>query len=172
MPCPTQVIDFDGNLGHVHHLINDIKPHVFGGWSASIIALAMLAYNAELDFVYREQDVLAFGPYIDTMYSEIGHAGMIFGNYTGMPCAQSLFLVKHAAIPDFVKDYLSMGGDRDIQNLPEHKFANLERMDDRKYKRFSFGYDRSRPINFDDPVWYAQRFTPDEIRDLHIKGMV
>jgi hypothetical protein len=172
LPCPSDLISLDGNLGHVHHLIHKLKPHYLGGWSASVIALAMIAYNAELDFIYREQDVLAFGPYVERMYSEIGDAKMIFGSIREMPCAQSLFLIKHDFIPDFIRDYMMLGNDRDIQSLPEHKFKKLEESSPLLYRRFGFGYDRDRPFNTDDTVWYAQQLSAEEMRGLYRKGLL
>lgn len=172
MPCPAQDIQIPGNLGHVHHLLNDLNPYNHCGWSAAAIILAMMAYNNETDFIFREQDVLAFGPYIERMYQEIGDAGMIFGSYSHMPCAQSLFLVKHHFIPIFVRDYLTQGSDRDRHNLTEHKFRAMEGIHPKAYKRFSFGYDRDRPITYEDAVWYGQKISQEEIDELRKRGML
>src|SRR5687767_917581 len=47
------VVSLEQNCGHLHALIGKEeprKPHVLCGWSASVLALAMIAYNAESDF--------------------------------------------------------------------------------------------------------------------------
>lgn len=171
-------IPLQGNCGHVHQLIGKqepAKPHEFCGWSASVITGAMLAYTNETDFVYLEQDALAFGPVIEKMYEECGDAKMIFGRKMQaapwMPCAQSLFLIKHEFIPDFVRFYINAGADRDIKgsqalNLPEHKFMKLKEWFPDLVTQFGFGYDRERPIDPFDKVWYAQKFTRDELITL------
>lgn len=178
-PYPIDVVELEGNLGHVHGLLGKeppFKPHAYCGWSASVLALAMLAYNAELDFVYRESDVLAFGDYIGEMYRQLGDGKMIFGSYKEngkhkMPCAQSLFLIKHDFIPKFVSKYLSLPNDRRVDFLPEAKFGYIE-ASTMGVKRFTFGVDRGRPLPFDDLVWYAQHFTCAELSELKRRGLI
>ena len=88
---------------------------MLGGWSASVLALAMVAYNDEADFLYTEADCLAFGPWVAQMYTDLGDGDIVFGgpmkSEPWMPRAQSLFLVRHKAIPLFVAKYLTMGND-------------------------------------------------------------
>lgn len=166
----------EGNLGHVGDLLNGAKPHAFCGWSAAFIQLAMAAYCAELDFIYKEQDCLAFGPWVETMYRDIGDGGMVFGGKMKtapyMPCAQSLVLIKHEFIPHFVWRYLGMGRDGVENNLPEHKFAAMLNSEPHHFKTLSFGYDRERPIDFDAKVWYAQKFTQKELDELKRRKMI
>ena len=171
------IILLPNNLGHVSHLLNG-KDVEFCGWSAVMISLAMLAYTNECDFVYKEQDCLCFGPVIETMESELGSAGMIFGNCLypdgvhRMPAAQSLFMVRHGFIPEFVRRYLGMGKDGDPNNLPEHKFKRLEDETPDKVKRFSFGVDRGRPLPIGAPVWYAQQLTDEELEMLRSANLI
>src|SRR5690606_28699715 len=139
-------INLAGNLGHVGDLIHGAKPHKICGWGASVCALAMIAYCAELDFIYKEQDCLAFGPCVSQMYQAMGDANMVFGRRMttkpNMPCAQSLFLIRHKFIPNFVADYLSLGDESDKANTPEAKFVKIESLHPGKVRRLSFGYDR------------------------------
>ena len=124
--------------------------------------MAMTAYAAELDFVYQEGDCLAFGPYVERMYAEIGGGNMIFGNYAAMPCAPSL-LSRETRLPSrnsCRREYLALGGDGIEYNLPEAKFAKLKYVNPAAYRRFSsFGYDRARPADglakCKDEVWYV-----------------
>lgn len=170
------VVDFitmDGNCGHVHQLIGKQEPakrHKYCGWSASMITLAMLAYTNECDFIYKEQDCLAFGPWVNQLYKEIGTSGVLFGKCRAMPAAQSLFMVKHEFIPLFVGDYLTMPPDSVL--LPEQKFAQLHRASPLIYGQFSFGVDRDRPLPASESVWYAQKFTPAELRFLYDRGLI
>jgi len=176
-------VELAGNCGHLHQLIGKEEPaksHELGGWSASVMTLAMMAYTAELDFIYQENDCLCFGPVIDQMYHDIGDAGMVFGAKMTSPpymaCAQSLFLVRHRFIPKFVSTYLSLGRDgedgKQAQMTTESKFAAIERVISKSCRRLSFGVDRQRPLPIKSPVWYGQQFTDDEIQQLRKNGLI
>lgn len=170
------VIDMSGNLGHVHQLLPGKhpiqKPHDFGGWSAGVLALALLAYNDEADLVFQEQDCLTFGPVIETMYNELGDGGMIYGKNKLMGAAQSLFLVRHHFIPIFVMKYLRCGPDRNVNILPEAKFQRLKEQFPGDVKQFSFPFDRDRPLDFGQPVWYGQKYTRAELLAMRALGLV
>src|SRR5271157_1457781 len=161
---PINVLDLTGNAGHVHQLLGISKPHKpyhYCGVTATFATLASLAYANECDFVYKEQDCLAFGLWVQQMYDELGGHSMAFGRCRIMGSAQSLFVIRHQFLPSFISYLFRSGSERDHMNLPEHKFSRLliEMPDQVKY--LSFGYDRDRPLNMTDMVWYAQKFTPD-----------
>lgn len=170
-----------GNLGHVGELLKG-KDREFCGWSASILALAMIAYCNETDFLFLESDVLAFGPWVERAYQDMGDADMAFGGKMEsepfMACSQGLFLVRHRFIPTFVSGFIRMGSDSRLNsdgktdNLPEDKFHRLREMFPHKIKSLSFGVDRMRPLPIDSPVWYAQHFTPEELDLLREKGLL
>lgn len=170
------LLQLEGNLGHVGDLLNGTKKHELCGWSGAVLALAMIAYCNETDLIYKEQDCLAFGPWVDQMYADLGDKGMVFGrkmiNAPYMPCAQSLFLIRHRFIPEFVKRYIELGPENSQDNLPEHKFAKLEAAHPQHYARLSFGYDRERPINFDDKVFYAQKLSRNELEELKRRNLI
>lgn len=176
-------ISLPGNLGHIGDLIAGRKDRAFCGWSASVMALAMIAYNDESDFIYREQDCLCFGPWVEQLYADLGDGDMAFGKKMETPpfmeCAQSLFIVRHRFIPKFVATYLAMGDerrkDRDGKedNLPERKFVRIEeKFGTDRIKRLSFGVDRERPLPFDDPVWYCQQLNDGEILELKNRELI
>lgn len=169
-------ISIGANLGHVGDLLNGTKPHQFCGWSAGAIALAMLAYNSELDFVYLEQDALAFGPWVEQMYADMGDGNMVFGGQMKsapyMPSAQSLFLIRHSFIPHFVWRYLGMGPDGDVNNLPETKFARMLANEPHHFRALSFGVDRERPLPYDAKVFYGQKFTQKELDELKRRKLI
>ena len=175
-PMWYHFIHTPGNLGHVGDLLNNSKPHKYCGWSASVLALAMIAYAGELDFVYLEGDALAFGPWVQQMYAELGDGQFAFGKKMQSPpwmaCSQSLFVVRHAFIPTFVSTYLGLGTDNDPENLPETKFARIEERFPAECRRLSFTVDRERPLPYDAPVWSAQKFTPDELAELKRRNLI
>jgi hypothetical protein len=165
-----------GNLGHGGALLSGEKKHLLCGWSAAVLSLAMMAYCNDSDFIYKEQDCLAFGPWVEQMYADMGDKNMVFGRAMKsspyMPCAQSLFLIRHKFIPEFVKNYIALGTDAQIDNLPEHKFVKLESSSPNDYARLSFGYDRERPINYNDRVFYAQKLTLHEMHELSSRKLI
>jgi hypothetical protein len=173
----VQFVELAGNLGHVENLLGVREPkkdYKFGGWSITVLTLALLAYQNETDFIFVEQDVLLFGNVFQKMYEEIGEAPVIHGGSTSVqPAANSLFLVRHAYIPQFVRLYLNAGQDADPDNLPEMKFDRLGK----KYgwTTFSFGYDRDRPENLEDlkhGPCYIQQVTSDEWNELNKRGWI
>lgn len=176
-------INLDGNCGHIGSILEGKKDHAISGWSASVCALAMTAYCDESDFVYVEDDCVAFGHWLDQMYADMGDGEMVFGpKHTSepyMPCSQSLFLVRHRFIPTFVGMQLYLGDERHKDddgkedNLSEHKFVKMEKVfGESKIKRLSFGVDRCRPIPWDAPVFYFQKGTAEELDEARKRGLL
>jgi len=172
----AHVLDLSGNLGHFMEIVNRQKPHKFNGWTGEVMALAMLAYCDEADFIYKEQDCLAFGPWVEKMYADIGEAGVLFGyKHNSEPwqcCSQSLFMVRHWYIPDFVHAIITSGDMGLPGQLGEHKFERFREQWPDKWKWMSFGVDRERPLPLDAPVFYCQQLKPEEIQALKDKGLV
>lgn len=170
------VIPCKHNLLHVGALLNGTANHEFCGWSAAVVALSLVSYAAGHDFMYYEADCCAFGPFVERMYQDIGDGGMVFGgpmrSDPWMESAQALSLTRHSYIPRFVSRYLSMGKDGDPSNLPETKYGRLQREDQSMVKWLSFGYDRCRPINWNDDVFYAQKFSQEEISEAKRSGLL
>ena len=171
----TDFIVVNGDLGHIWDVQQDKKTNMIEGWPASMMTAAMVAYNAECDFVYIEQDCLPFGPFISRMYEELGDGGLIVGNLSTQPCSQSLFLLKHCFIPDLIHFYLC----KKIANRKEqgeHIFKMLEDEYKGRVRRYSFGYDRDRPPegfeSMRDKVWHIQQITLDEQKQLRELGFI
>lgn len=158
------------NLGHVHDLIGikDKPPtrpeQELCGWSASVMLLAMLAYNCERDLLYVEQDCLLFGQVSKEIVAQAQREKrvMLFGSCKIMGAAQSLFWVKHEWLTRFVAGYLNLWPDNCKDRRPENKFEMLEK-DHAGVGRFNFGVDRDRPLPWEAPVWYAQQWKPHEL---------
>jgi hypothetical protein len=175
-PCYTSDshINLSGNLGHVGDLLHGRNYHQFCGWSAAVLAGAMLCYINETDMVYKEQDVLCFGAPLFQMQRQLGNKCVIFGKCQSNQhaCAQSLFMVRHAYIPEFVRLYLNEGSDGRKDNLPEIKFKRLMEKHPDQWCQFDFGVDRDRPLPWDAPTWYAQRFTKEELDELERRKLI
>lgn len=164
---PFIPIPLSGNLGSFMNLINGEKPHRFNGWTGAVKALAEISYCNESDFIYKEADCLAFNGWVDLIYSEIGEAGIIFGNCHFMECEQSLFLVRHAYIPEFVRLINGEPAQNCEANQGEQMFARLQRRCPDQWKRFSMSVGRDRPILTGDEAkskpWYAQKLNENEL---------
>lgn len=178
----VETINLSGNLGHVGDLLDGRKPYTFCGWSVTVLTLALIAYQNESDLIFVEEDCLVFGDWVTKIHEEIGDGKFIFGHKQEsepwMECSQSLFMIRHGFIPTFVTEYLLLGPDNHIgldynpDLLPERKFVTIESAYPDECRRLSFGVDRCRPIPFDNPVFYAQRWTPDELQAAREKGLI
>lgn len=171
-----RVITTEGNPGHVGQLLSGEKNHLIGGWSAGIITLAMLAYNDELDFVYAESDVLNFGPWVEWLFGDLGDNGMMtFGAEMSrapfMACSQSLVLIKHGYIVDFVGRYVGHGPETQVAHLPESAWQRM-RDDDGRIRRSFWVDDRCRPIRWDQSSVSAQKLTKDELDEAKRRGLL
>jgi hypothetical protein len=153
------------NLGHV-----DNSPfattHKLLGWSMSWIMPAMVAYSEGLDFIYKEQDCLVFGDWMQA----ICHGDACFGRNSVMGCEQSLFYIRHGFILDFVTAYMSLP-QMDAKCTPENKFMILkERFSG--IEQFDMPCGRERPLPLERKTWYAQRLTPVELDELRKRGLI
>jgi len=180
---PVDTIVCPGDLGHIKDKQEGRKNFDLVGWTPPMIATAMIAYNAVLDFIYVEQDCLAFGPFIERMYHDLGEGDWVIGRPLVtdkfVPATQSLFLVRHAAIWRFVRDYLAMGPDINDWRMEtkdrltgERKFALMRKRAPDKVKELSFGVDRDRPIPWNDEVWYAQQWKRAEFEEAKKRGVI
>lgn len=153
------------NLGHIGDYLTNIKTGRWCGWTAAVVLGLAHSYAAGTDFIYKEQDCLSFGNYIERMYNDCKDHDIVYGSCSAMGVAQSLFLVKRDAIPDIIAS-LSKDEDRDV--LPEYKFTRLPV----RQKRLSFGYDRDRPFNESDDCFYIQQLSTQDIEKLNNKALI
>lgn len=165
------------NAGHIGDIIHGRKPPGFCGWSASLIAGAMIAYNACADALYIEQDCLFWGPMDVWLYEQMGHGGqMIFGpkmnSHPWMACSQSVVLIRRNFIPEFVARYLAMGNEGGLHDLPETRFETLRYHTPDKIKTYSWHSDRERPIQWEQEVASYQKLTPEELEEAKRRGLL
>lgn len=175
LPDNYDVVNLSGDLGHVTDLECGRKKNEFAGWTAHMLALAMLAYCDEADFIYKESDCLAFGPCLEQMYIDMGVGEICFGHAQpvspGFPSSQSLFLVKHSFIPAFVSAYISFGGDAKIHG--EHKMCQLrDKFGGGRVRQLSFGQDRCRPIEWHRKCLYIQQCYPEELAEMKSRNLI
>lgn len=161
----TRIIAQYENLGHVGDYINNKRFGRWCGWTAGVIYGMMDAYVNNVDFIYKEQDCLAFGDWINQIKIDNTFMDITYGECKIMGIAQSLFYVKRNAIPDIIA---SLAQDDDSKVLPEHKFLRLPV----KKNKLSFGYDRDRPFNPDDKSFYIQQVTENDLAILKEKGLI
>lgn len=169
---PVHWLPLHGNLGYFGQLLSGQKPYHFSGCAAMIAITSMIAYANECDYIYKEQDTLAFGPWVDRMYSEIGSHGCIFGSCRTMGQHLSPMLIRHAFIPEFVRIYLGSGRENDAHQTMEAKLGRFEQAYPSDFCRYSFGYDRDRPLNLNDPVFCAQKISREELRSMSAAGLL
>jgi len=164
-------INVVGNLGHLDDLLYRRKPHAFSGAAGAILTLAMVAYCDESDFIYKEQDSLCFGPWVEKLYDEMGDGFGIKGPNDPIPSGTSLMLIRHNAIPMVVSSYLRSRPEHDTSSLVEHHFEEME-INKIHFNHFSFGYDKRRPYNMDDEAFFIQQPNQNDIEALSRKGLV
>ncbi len=154
-------VDIDYNIGHVCDTMkggfNEHK-HGLCGWTMSTLHAALLAYSCDCDLIYKEQDCLAFGNWVEKIYETTPEGCKIVTGIMDIPfkIEQSLFLIKKEFLIEFVREYLSLIVP-DWEMVPEHKWDKLF------VEKFSgrcgflpFGYGRKRPVNYDDKIFYVQ----------------
>lgn len=171
----VDVICCDGDLGNLSHKVEGRVNHDFAGWFPPMAITAMIAYNECLDFVFQEQDCLAFGPYVEQMYADMGNAQAVMGGRLhgmGQPATQSLFLVRHAYIWQFLRDYLNEGPDDNEQGQGEKKFGRMRDKKPNEIKTLSFGSDRDRPIPWDDRVLSFQQPSREEFEEARRRKLI
>ncbi len=170
-------IPLSGDLGNWQDVMTGKKANAHSGWSASVMTLAMLAYMNESDLIFKESDCLAFGPWVQQMYADLGDGDIVFGpkmkSAPWMACAQSLFLVRHSFIPQFVAYLLNRGPEKSEMELGEQRFAQMaSKLPKAKVRYLSFPGDRERPIQWDAPVQYFQQPTQAELDEAQRRGLI
>ncbi len=155
------IIKIFNNLGRNEDTIPGGGSHL-RGWSMSWIIPALIAYSEGCDFVYKEQDCLAFGDWLPA----IKKGRMAVGHNSIMPCEQSLFWIERDFIPIYLAPYL---GHRlpDSYMMTEDKMVDVGALFGNDFQFHDLPFGRERPLTFHtDRPWYAQRFTQQEMEEL------
>jgi hypothetical protein len=164
----------------------------WSGWLRSVMAAGSYAICAEADyFVYVEQDCLLSGDgIIDHCISNMDR-GLMFGSGQGtpQPLQQSFFIVRKDRLPSFLKNLADLKH-KDCELSPEWKFvyascrplvlaSNLGLLKSPRMKRFALriarhtSYEllpvhggRARPLRKEDPFYYFQHGSKEELEDF------
>ena len=136
----------------------------------------LLAYHERADMLFKEQDCLAFGNYVERLYTELADKGMVAGPMLDASAGMgkgllsvSLMLVRHEYLLEFVARYLSLWPS-DREYLPEHKLMEIAKTG--RLVESKMGYDRNRPVNYDDAGFHLQKITEEEMAALRGKGLI
>lgn len=161
-----------GNLGACGGVIGGKQPFFMPGCPCVWMIAAWIAYGSECDFIYIEQDCLAFGPWVQQMYRDLGDKQAVFGTSQAHGVATSLFLIRHRYIPAWVRDYLLEGPEDVPGRIAELKVKRMMERRPEDYAKLSFGFDTDRPFHIGLPVFYVQKLTPIELNALRASGRV
>lgn len=169
----VRIVRLNNNKGHADSFKGQFRPQLLGVSICWIIG-AMIAYNDDRDFIYKEQDCLCFGPWVEELYKRgefyklVVQMGYALCTPARVECC--LFWVDYDYIIEFICKYTEIA-DGDGKVTPEEKFDHVSRLD-RRIAPISFGVGRDRPLPFDEPIWYGQRFTDEEMAVLRQRGLV
>ena len=160
-----RIIRVRKNLGHMSAPL--VPSRLLGG-TLSWILPALVAYSENCDYIYKEQDCLAFGNWIP----EVRQGRASFGNHATMDCEQSLVYIARDFIPDFLAAYMAIP-ESDAQVLGETKYKLIEAQFPGQIARHALqpGRGRPLPLDFRGP-WTAQQFTAAELAALKAAGWV
>ena len=166
------------NVGNLGHVLSMPRKQKLAGCTGCMLTSLLLAYQCKCDWIYKESDCLAFGPYVEVLYKDLReqNALALVGkvNWNGVAKnvqAQSLLLVKWEYTLEFIQKYLSIPmGDGVL--IPELKFRHLQNDSYGRIKAMSLDYDRSRPIDYDRPAFYAQQLSAEELSALKARQLI
>lgn len=149
------------NLGHANDPISKTARTPLLGWSMSWLIAAQIAYSEGCDFIYKEQDCLAFGDWLPLVRR--GCASI--GRNDAMPCEQSLFYIRHDYLLTFITNYFKLGG-HDAEISTEDKFRRLMDASGGAIEFHDLPGGRNRPLPDLSKPFYLQRITQNEMQQL------
>lgn len=134
----------------------------YNGWLRGFLMGAWYAWLCDCDYIYVEQDAVVLGAGWPKILSSTANGARVLVGETRRPgckplpwaLQQSLVFVPHALIEEFAHGVVSAP-----QSCCETRFANAKV----PLGHIPFGYGRHRPINFKDPMLYAQHWSGAEL---------
>jgi len=162
------------NYGHVKKLAKGEK---HGGWWLGFMLGALMCYCHRHDFIYKEQDCLAFGPWVGHLLGTAKNTGasVVIGRFTQHPYSieQSLVLIKRHAILDFITEYLMLPKPESLRaGRPEFKFLSIMKKRPKMVVFMQMGCGRDRPIPYEHKHFYAQHLTEPELLELRRRKLL
>lgn len=156
--------EWERNINIVKNM-DDVKTqdHCHDAYSA-MLSGAMFALLNNAHYVYIEQDCMVVGLYeaLNRCVNTVSSMAYGFGKYsyqTGWAEESFQFVNK-----DFLKQYIS--------RMLDYQLFNRTYPDPERYYHdifadvvvpWNFGYGRKRPINYRDPIFYAQQLDDEEL---------
>ena len=134
----------------------------FSGWALGFIQGALFAYSCGCDFIYKEQDCLALGPWAERFYDEAGktNSDLMLGELYDFPTPgyleQCLVLLKYDYIMQFLSALLALP-QSERKMKPEQKFSAVMKQQPERCDFCTFGFGGNRPFDADDSVFYIQK---------------
>ena len=129
----------------------------------------MLAYHNRCDLIFKEQDCLAFGPWIDRLYAEIGQAELSAARSMTQTAPRAYWRNRWSwsAIASFSASRRSTcrsprAAPRSAAKTNSRGSAPCPIDGSPSMALTSMGFDRSRPVDYDRP-FYMQQVTADEL---------
>jgi hypothetical protein len=122
----------------------------------------MYAYSCGCDYIYKEQDCLAFGPWIDSIYGKCSRenlkmlTGRLYHPKKKLHIELSLMFLKYDFIIPFLSQLLAQSTP-DIKLRPETKFMNIKDKNPDLVDYLDFDYGGNRPFNPDDECFFIQK---------------
>lgn len=163
--CDLPTATLDGwEVQHADKYIDTLPYH--HDWAASHIAGANYCYLNNFDFLYIEQDCLVYGldKIIDWARSNVLNIAYNCDQYSYAPgwAAHALVYSKWEYLPVYLNRMIQSGmKDTGGIELKHEVMYNHLFKDD--YTNWQFGYDRKRPIDWSQPMFYAQQLSDEEI---------
>lgn len=143
----------------------------FEGWSLAFIQGAFFAHACGCDYIFKEQDCLAFGPWVEKMYECCKGKQAVSGQLWKIPNQDysielSLMLFKHEYIMPFLSQLFADTGTAD-KVRPEKKFLTIKEKEPDLWGNLNFGYGGNRPFTVSD-CFYIQkpRWDYKELKDI------
>jgi hypothetical protein len=169
----TQVIKLPGNLGNYMQVVERQVPYLHQGCTMQFVALAQLAYVNECDFIYQEQDCLAFGDYVQALYDAVSSNGMCVGRMHATEwAAVALMLVRHRFIPEFVRWWSASDPELDRNQLSELKMRRMMDGNVNEIVWHDLGPERRRPFDPKKLPFYIQQVTWEDIDILKKENLI
>jgi len=139
--------------------------NLLGGWNLGFIQGALYAYSCRCDFIYKEQDCLAFGNWITESQEALETQKKLalvgkLKNWPDFPGSQGdfelcLVYLKFEHIINFLNELFSIPLG-DMSCFCEKKF-NMIGEKTNSIGEFGFGYGGNRPFVGTDPTFYIQK---------------
>lgn len=154
-------IDLTINPGHTDMMRAIGDASQLGGWTIGFVLGALYAYSCKCDFVYKEQDCLAFGKWIEEARKEVSEKGkmMLVGKIPNYQQAEGtelcLVYLKYEFILPFIVELFSITRS-DAHHFCEYKFLDIMKKTG-QIGVFDFGFGGARPFDANADVFFIQK---------------